>query len=123
MNRLIRYFDLQSARRQQKAMAQAKGQPGPSLPVIPQYLALVLGIAVQPYLSAYQKSHVWDLGGWQGWLVFAFLVGLVVFPAVYKKTFDPQSPLFLQFCAIFSAGMGWQSLFATAMAVAGKNPG
>ncbi len=123
MNELIRYFDLQSGSRRQKVVAQSKGESGPSLPVIPQYLALVLGIAVQPYLSAYQKSHAWNVSGWQGWLVFAFLVGLVVFPAVYKKTFDPQSPLFLQFCAIFAAGMGWQSLFATAMTAVGKNPG
>jgi hypothetical protein len=116
MNKLIRYFDLQSKNRHLKAEAHSKGANAPSLPVIPQYLALVLGIAVQPFLSEFQKTRTWDLAGWQGWLVFAALVGLVIFPAVYKKAFDAQSPLFLQFCAIFSAGMGWQSLFATAVA-------
>jgi hypothetical protein len=116
LNSLIRYFDLQASYRPNGPKAQAAGA-NPSLPVIPQYIALVLGIAVQPFLAQFQQTRKWDLSGWQGWMIFSILVGLIVFPAVYKRSFDPQSNLFVQLCATFASGLGWQSLMQTGAAV------
>ncbi len=111
--RLVRYFDLQAASR----LTMPKGQAavrGKLLPVLPQYAALILGIAVQPYLTMFQLSGHWQLTGWPQWLAFAAIVGIIVFPGVYKRSIDPGKPLFVQLCVIFSAGIGWQSLFTTA---------
>lgn len=69
-------------------------------------------------LRFFQKNHIWDLTGWQGWIVFSFIVGVIVFPAIYKKAFDPQQSLFPQLCAIFASGLGWQSLMQTAATAA-----
>lgn len=117
MNRLIRYFDLASEQRSRGAVSRsADGQP---LHWFWQYLALVLGIIVQPFLAAYQQLGHWQLTGLPGRTLFALLVGLVVFPGVYKNAFDPGKPIFVQFCAIFAAGMGWESLLRTAVKAAG----
>jgi len=78
-----------------------------------EYLALVLGIFVQPCLANYQKTGAWSLAGWSGWAIFAIIVGLLIFPAAYNNAFAPTKPLFVQLCAIFAAGVGWQSLFET----------
>lgn len=110
-NEVIRYFDLQSARR--STMAKAQGAGGePSLPVIPQYVALVLGILVQPYLSYYVEHGAWALsfGSVLGRLAFGVIIGALAFPGVYKNAFDPGKPHFVQLCAIFAAGIGWQSV-------------
>jgi hypothetical protein len=90
-----------------------------SLHWLPQYLTLVLGIVVQPFFAAYQQSGQWNFNGITGRVLFAAIVGLVVFPAVYKRAFDPDKPLFVQLCAIFAVGMGWESLLRTALKVAG----
>ncbi len=112
MNGIIRYFDLQSARRGVAAGYAARVP----LSVFPQYLALVLGITVQPFLAQFQITHKWslDYGEWASWFAFALITGLLVFPAVYKKAFDPDKPYFVQFCAIFTAGVGWKSLLTVA---------
>ncbi|HUU22593.1 MAG TPA: hypothetical protein VM389_08660, partial [Phycisphaerae bacterium] len=60
--------------------------------------------------------HVWDLTGFWGWVAFAAIAAIVCFPAVYRRTIDRESPLFLQFVSIFTAGLGWQALFGTAVA-------
>jgi hypothetical protein len=43
----------------------------------------------------------------------------LIFPGVYKSAFDPGKPLFVQLCAIFTAGVGWQSLFKAGATVLG----
>jgi hypothetical protein len=110
INTVLRYFDLQSDQKQLKPGARAGGTD--TLPVLPQYLALVVGIAVQPFLSKYVQTGGWDLGAFPGSLLFAVILGLAVFPAVYKAALDPTKPLLVQLCAIFSAGLGWQSLLS-----------
>lgn len=115
------YFDLQSQER--GARGQGFADPGKKLLVIPQYLALVLGIGVQPFLAAYQATGKWSLLGLWGWVVFAVIVGLIIFPSVYKNSFDTSKPIFVQFCMIFAAGMGWESLLSTAGTVAGAGAG
>ena len=95
---------------------EAKGRAeGPSEPPefwLPQYLALILGIFVQPYFDHFRETHKWtlpSLGEGTGWFAFAVITGLIAFPAVYRRSFDPNTPKFVQFCAILTMGMGWQS--------------
>ena len=123
IDNLIRYLDLQSEKRQLNVMSKHnKHSKSVSLPVIPQYIALVLGIMVQPYLVAFQKGYTWNFHGLVSWLIFALITATTIFPTVYKKTFDPSSSLFVQFCTIFSSGVGWQSLFAIVVHKSGTNP-
>jgi hypothetical protein len=110
-NHIIRYFDLQSAKRTLNAVGHgAKG--GVSAPVLPQYVALVLGIVIQPYLQHYMQTGQWSLtiSDAIGRMVFGVIIGALAFPGVYKNAFDPDRPLAVQLCAIFAAGIGWQSL-------------
>lgn len=116
MNKLIHYLDLQSENRQLNVVAKHnKSRKSVPLPVIPQYLALVLGITLQPYLVAFQNGNTWNFHDLVSWLIFALITAVTIFPTVYKKTFDPSSSLFVQLCTIFSSGVGWQSLFAMTM--------
>jgi len=113
INKIIGYFDLQSSKR---GIARAQGADGENIRVIPQYISLVLGIMVQPYLEAFRTTGKWmapnnDLLSWG---LFALIAGLIVLPGVYRKSFDVDQPKFVQFCVIFVAGIGWKALFATA---------
>ena len=111
VNAVIRYFDLQDAKRPLIAAAHGAGRSPPPAPVIPQYVALALGIVVQPYLSYYAQHGEWlAVTSVWGRLLFGVIIAAVVFPGVYKNAFDPDKPLFVQLCAIFASGIGWQSL-------------
>jgi hypothetical protein len=63
----------------------------------------------------YRQHGAWDLSRAVSRVPFALLVGLAVFPAVYRRTLDPEKPLFVQLCLVFAAGLGWQSLWALAV--------
>jgi len=110
MNKLIRYFDL--------APVNSRGGVGQVRPTLlpwwPQYLTLVIGITIQPFFEGYQRTSHWQVAGPAGRVAFALVVGLLIFPSVYKGAFDPDKPIFIQLCAIFASGMGWQSLLHTA---------
>jgi hypothetical protein len=80
-----------------------------------QYCALVLGIFVQPFLAEFQKTHVWNLVGWQNWIIFSVIAAFIIFPGVYKQSFDRSDKLLVQFCTIFVSGLGWQSLLQTVL--------
>jgi len=75
-----------------------------------QYIAVLLGIIVQPYLAAYQSTGNWNIQGIWGQVLASVIIGFVIFPSVYKNTIDPTNPPFVQFCLLFVAGMGWQNL-------------
>lgn len=112
INDLFRYFDLQSVRRSSEV--ESYGKSSARFPVIGQYLSLVLGIAVQPFLARYAENRVWDFHGSLGWLLFALIVGILIFPGVYKSALDAGTQhILVQFCTIFAGGIGWQSLLAT----------
>jgi hypothetical protein len=119
MNKLVKYFDLSPRPAPKRAFLQSVG----IFPWFLQYLALVLGIIVQPFLTAYQQTGAWHVNGLVGRIVFALITGLIVFPAVYRRAFDPEKPLFVQFCAVFAAGMGWESLLKTAVKGVGQATG
>lgn len=118
VNRALSYFDLQSAERdQRKARGMGEGGGVRNLTVIPQYLALVLGIIIQPYLAAFQTTgdFVVTFESFMKWTLFALIVGILIFPGVYRKAFDPDQPRFVQFCAIVATGVGWKALFTVVM--------
>jgi len=106
------YFDLVSDRR--SAMAGAVGGVEKLPPAWPQYIALVLGILVQPYFASYQVTGTWAWSGLIGRLLFSAICGFAVLPGVYKSAFDPDKPIVVQLCLLFVAGLGWESLLAAA---------
>jgi hypothetical protein len=101
LNAVINYFDLQAKWRGTPA-AQGGGQ---DLSVMPQYAALVLGVLVQPFFEHFRTTGEWNvnMASLLKWGAFALLVGLIIFPSVYRKAFDPGQPKFVQFCVIFVA--------------------
>jgi len=121
VDKIIGYFDLNSEARAKRAKAVGDDAVpgGPSVPAWLQYLALVLGIVIQPSFAAYQQNHQWSMPLGPGFILFSVIVGLVIFPAVYKKTFDDTDPKLVSIAPIFTAGLGWQSLLTTALAAGG----
>ncbi len=86
-----------------------------------QWLALLLGVIVQPFY-AYYKEHegMVDLGAIYNnpWFIaFAIIVALIAFPAVYRRAFDTDRPNWVQMIPIFTAGIGWQTLVDVAVEV------
>ena len=125
---VISYFDIRPAAMSTERRPVSMRRQGPTPSEggkrghwLPQYLALVAGVVVQPYMQHYRATHAWDLTGVGGWIVFAAVAALVCLPAVYRRTVDPESPLFLQLIPVFTAGLGWESLFGTIVAAAGPN--
>src|SRR6266480_502358 len=120
INSVIRYFDLASETRRVAAMGVGDGGAKPA-PWLPQYIALVLGIFIQPPFEHFRNTipHQWDFTSTPVWIPFAVIVGIVIFPAVYKNAFDPATPIFVQLCAIFAGGLGWQALLQPAVKAAG----
>lgn len=117
MNAIAGYFDLHRNLRQTTPVAMAGG--GSNLSWQFQYMALLLGIIIQPYFAHFQQHREWALTAVPGWIAFSIIVALVCFPGVYRKSFDPEQPMVVQVIPIFTAGLGWQSLFTTVMNTAG----
>jgi hypothetical protein len=126
------YFDLQSEERKKQKTARDLGlqtmvdtkSPGAPeattapqfAPVWPQYIALVLGIVADPFIKNYiaTKSFGMDLGALGPLLAFSIVMGIMILPGVYKNSFAPDKPILVQLAAIFTAGVGWQTLFEAA---------
>jgi hypothetical protein len=116
MRKILKYLDINSGA---DVEAVAAGE-ATQLHWVPQWIALFAGIIIQPFFSKYQQTHTWDFSGLPGWLMFSFIVAILIFPGVYRNSFDPKKPVVLQVIPIFASGMGWQSLLTTAVAVAAK---
>lgn len=109
MNSLIRYFDLASQYRRNGEYAVSETEEK-KLKWLPQYIALLAGIMAQPYLQQYINTKVWKVEGIWGWMIASVFIAIMAFPAVYKSSMDATKPIFVQFCVIFTAGMGWQTI-------------
>jgi hypothetical protein len=118
MNPVVQYFDLASSQREVAVRRGAEGGQK-RLHWVPQYVALALGVLIQPYFASYQNTGQWMLEGGWGRVLFAVVAGILILPAVYKRAFDPDKPIVVQLCAIFAAGLGWESLLDTAVKVTG----
>lgn len=104
------YLDLRKPSGRSKRV-ETDAVSGGTLSTTFQYIAIVLGILVQKYWSLYRENGgQWVFAGFWGWLLFAIITAVVIFPAVYKNSIDPTQPVFVQFCLIFTAGMGWQAI-------------
>jgi hypothetical protein len=121
MNELIKYFDLASEVRPKRPTERAATRDTKTLHWLPQYFALVLGISLQPFIKGYMTNGSWTYQGLGGWIIASLVIALMIFPGVYKSSFDPEKPIFVQLCVIFTSGMGWQSLLgATGEALGGN---
>jgi hypothetical protein len=121
LNKIARHFDIYANVRPRGATARSEVEGAKQLSAWPQWIALLLGIAVQPYLTEFRTKGLWnfEMSQFWGWLLFAALAAIIIFPSVYRNTFDPQKPIFLQLIPIFTAGLGWEALFGAATQVAG----
>ncbi len=81
-----------------------------------QYFWFVLGILIQPFFITYQKMGEWNFEGFGGKVLFALILGVIGFPAVYRIAFEDSQPSLVHYGTIFAAGMGWESLIATGFA-------
>ncbi|NWL03630.1 hypothetical protein DM790_22655 [Flavobacterium collinsii] len=111
MNRLIRYFDLASHLRHNLAFEVADEK---KFYVIPQYIALLLGIMAQPLFKEYVEKNVIEFNPNFAWIIGSSIISLMAMPAIYKNSIDPTKPLFIQLCVIFTAGIGWQNITTVA---------
>jgi len=109
LNSVIRYFDILSKKRPLSARPYSSDGKR-KLHWLPQWIALYLGIVTQRFFADYIKTGAWHLAGFWGWAIAGGVIALMAFPAVYKSSIDPEQNLFVQFCVIFAAGMGWQSM-------------
>ena len=113
INKLFRYFDLQSGN---KSLVATGNSGGSYMGVILQYIAVVGGVIAQPFLQYYVEHAAWNinLDAFIGRTVFGLLIGIILLPAVYKSSFDPGKPVLVQLAALFPMGIGWQSLVSSA---------
>jgi hypothetical protein len=84
---------------------------------IPQWLTLFLGIIVQPFLEQFRKTHVWKFDGLPDWTLFALITSVIISQSYIAKILDEQKPLIVLLGPIFTAGLGWETLMATATKV------
>lgn len=108
LRRIIDYFDLTV----KPDHVRIQTQP-PKKFMAFQYLAVTLGVIIQPFLENFIKTNQWSVTPNQlgARVIFGFIIGIAIFPAVYKNSWDEKSPIPIQMCSIFVAGLGWQTLF------------
>ena len=116
-NKVTQYFDLNAEIRELPAAGRPKDGGAPTIRAWPQWLTLLAGIIVQPYLATYRATGAWnfELADFWVWLVFSIIVAFVLFPSVYKKAFDATKPIGVLLAPIFTAGIGWEAIFSTAI--------
>jgi len=115
-NKIIGYFDVTADYRPNgpRAISTMK-----KIHWLPQFLALVAGISVQPFMQHYMATGSWNFEGFLGRVLASLIIGIMGFPAVYKKGYDQRtSILIIQLFTLFTAGMGWTTLCNTALTAA-----
>ncbi len=115
-NSILRYFNLNDPGRQ---VLREPARAAVAAGAWPQWLALICGIFIQPYLSHYRETREWNFAGSEGWLLFSILVGIAVFPSVYRAAFDSKKPWLVLIAPSFTAGLGWEAIFGTILKSAG----
>lgn len=128
LNEVVRYFDLYSQQRSATPkgvtaaprMKHDRWARAKHASVLPQYAAVAAGVLVDPLLRSYIDSETFNFDFWSllARAGFALLMAILLLPAVYKNAFDPDKPILVQLCALFTSGVGWQSLFQTAATAA-----
>ena len=115
MTAIMDYFDLTAGLAQRRAAAPAMPERPP---VLPQYFAVAAGVVAEPFVHQFMNDQTFYVSGgiWLR-LLFGLIIAITIFPAVYRNAFDPERPIFVQLCAIFASGIGWQSLFQAATGI------
>ncbi|WP_196140843.1 hypothetical protein [Aliikangiella sp. G2MR2-5] len=108
MEKIIKYFDLYSNNRSNNAEF-TSSETGGRIHWSLQYFALVLGIYFEPVLSKYHETKIFEFSISAPVFFLSALVGIAIFPSVYKTSFDTEKPTFVALCVIFVTGLGWQS--------------
>lgn len=121
MEKLLRYFDINSSFRKKLAVG-VEGTAGTAFHWLPQWLALLTGIWVSPYFAAYRTTSDWSFSGGWGRLLFAVITGVVVFPGLYKKVISEDAPWIVLLAPCFIAGLGYETLLSTALQAAAPAP-
>lgn len=115
INRLIEYFDLGSHARGRGVKALSTGKNPPrEFHWWSQWLALIAGIMVEPFFTSFRNGTGWKFDGGWGWIAFSLVVSAVALPGVYKKGLD-EKPYVIALCSVFTLGLGWKTLVATAL--------
>lgn len=118
---LGQYFDLRKPALG-KAAASGESAPAPAAAVslgagwqIVVYVTLLLSIVASRYLDLYRAGTASEFGLDWPYLLSVAIVSLLAFPVVYDKAqLSRDRPIFLQLALIFTAGMGWEKIVATA---------
>jgi len=63
MNKILNYFDLGANNKAPRLAVSPSNTTTAFLPWLPQYLALLCGVIVQPFLQNYMTTGKWDLQG------------------------------------------------------------
>jgi hypothetical protein len=112
LNKIIGYFDLNNTTGAVRPKAYASD--GKILHAAWQYVALALGVFVEKYWSQYRQTQDVSLTSAPLHLLFSLITALILFPGAYKNSFNPGQSPFVQFCVVFAAGIGWQSVINNA---------
>lgn len=80
------------------------------------YLVLAASIVASRYVDLYRAGIPEQFAIDRYYVVFVAIMAMLAFPVVYDRAqLSRQRPLLLQLVLIFSAGMGWEKLVATAL--------
>ena len=108
MNLFRRYFYLYPVRKTRSTKNnQEKTFFGNSLP---QYAFLLLGITFQPIIENFHDGQALLFNIGPSGLIASMVIAILIFPAVYKASWDADKPIFVQLCTIFGVGVGWESI-------------
>lgn len=79
------------------------------------FITLIFSIIASRFIDYYRAAVPWSpFKDWQ-YLLFAVIVSLLAFPAVYRKAqHSRKDPVLVQLGVIFAAGLGWEKLLSTA---------
>jgi len=80
------------------------------------YLILLLAILASRFLDLYRAGVPGEFQLDWAYLLFIGIVSLLAFPVVYREArLNKGQPVFMHVCLIFTAGMGWEKIVATAV--------
>lgn len=80
------------------------------------YCILLFAIVASRYLDLYRVGLVSEFKLDLPYLLFLVIASLLAFPVVYDKArLNKDQPILLQICLVFTAGMGWEKIVATAI--------
>jgi hypothetical protein len=113
-NAVVSYFDINRDIRARRGMDMAEPK---RIHWLPQWIALFLGVLIQPSFQAFRETGQWAFASWE-WALFALITAFIIFPSVYRSAFDGSKPVVVLIGPIFVAGLGWQSLVGTILKAA-----